>query len=150
MKRTISASELPGLVGQELGVSDWFSIDQSRIDAFARLTEDEQWIHVDVERATREAGGTIAHGLLTLSLMPAMAAGIWRLADVTSTLNYGFDRVRFTAAVPSGARVRMRETLLKIEQRPAGLLVTRRCVVEIEDGDRPALVADWLGLLRFG
>ena len=150
MTRLITQSELPGLVGGELGVSRWFSIEQPRIDDFAKLTEDEQWIHVDVARATSESGGTIAHGLLTLSLLPVMGSSIWRLEGTTSVLNYGFDRVRFTAAVPSGARVRLRETLLKLEERPSGLLITRRGAVEIEGGERPALVADSLGLFRFG
>ena len=149
MTRIITVDALPGLVGQELGVSGWHTIDQARIDDFARVTEDAQWIHVDVERATSAAGGTIAHGLLTLSLLPAMASGIWKLAGVTSTLNYGFDRIRFTAAVPSGSRVRMRETLSRLEQRPSGLLITRHVVVELEGSDRAALVADWLGLCRF-
>ena len=149
MKRSISSAELAGLEGKELGVSGWFLVDQSRIDRFAALTQDEQWIHVDVERATRQAGGTIAHGLLTLSLLPAMAAEIWTAEGVTSVLNYGFDRVRFTAAVPSGASVRLRQTLLKLEQRSSGLLTTQRCVVEVQGSDKPALVADWLGLLRF-
>ena len=149
MTRIVTAAELPGLVGQEIGVSRWFVVDQSRIDDFARITEDEQWIHVDRERATREAGGTIAHGLLTLSLLPAMAGDLWRVEGVTSMLNYGFDRIRFTAAVPSGVRVRLRATLLRIEQRGKGLLVATSHSVEVEKSDRAALVADGLGLLRF-
>ncbi|WP_428395681.1 MaoC family dehydratase [Lichenicoccus sp.] len=150
MTRLITQSELPSLVGQELGVSRWFAVEQPRIDGFAKLTEDEQWIHVDVARATREAGGTIAHGLLTLSLLPAMGAAVWRLEGTTSVLNYGFDRVRFTAAVPSGSRVRLCQTLLKLEERSSGLLITQRGTVEVEGGERPALVADSLGLFRFG
>ncbi len=149
MRRKITVDELQSLIGQELGVSRWFPVDQSRIDAFARLTEDEQWIHVDVERANREIGGTIAHGLLTLSLLPAMGADIWAIEGATSTLNYGFDRIRFTAPVPSSGSVRVRETLLKVEQRTGGLLITRRCAVELQGSDKPVLVADWLGLCRF-
>ena len=149
MPRKINKDEIQGLIGQELGVSRWFLVDQPRIDGFARLTEDEQWIHVDVERAGREIGGSIAHGLLTLSLLSAMAADIWAIEGATSTLNYGFDRVRFTAPVPSGGSVRLRETLLKLEARTDGLLITRRCTVERQGGDKPALVADWLGLCRF-
>ena len=147
MKRRIAALELAALVGQEIGVSGWFPVDQPRI---ARLTGDEQWIHVDVGRAARETGGTIAHGLLTLSLMPAMTADIWEPADAASTLNYGFDRIRFTAPVQAGGRVRLRETLLRVEPRPGGALVTRHCLGEAQGGARPVLVADWLVLLRFG
>ncbi len=150
MARMITRDELPALVGQELGVSDWLTVDQARIDAFAELTGDRQWIHVDVERARRELGGTIAHGFLTLSLMSTLAADLWRVADIASGLNYGFDRLRFTAAVPAGARVRLRETLLRVEPREAGVLITRHCAVEVENNPRPALVADWLTMLRFG
>ena len=149
MKRMVTREELQELTGQELGVSGWLLVDQSRIDSFAHLTGDQQWIHVDAERAGREIGGTIAHGLLTLSLLPAMAAEIWAIEGATSTLNYGFERIRFTAAVPSGASVRLRETLLKVEPRAGALLITRHCVVELQGGDKPALVADWLGLCRF-
>ncbi len=149
MTRMISLDELPGLVGQEVGVSPWLTVDQAKIDRFADVTGDMQWIHVDVERATREAGGPIAHGFLSLSLMSAMAADNWRVAGYTSALNYGFDRVRFTAAVPAGGKIRLRETLLRVDPRESAVLVSRHCVVELEGSDRPAVIADWLTLFRF-
>jgi len=142
--RTITLADLPTLVGQELGVSDWVEIDQTRIDLFAAVTEDHQWIHVDVERARREFGGTIAHGFLSLSLLSAMTAQIVDVRGVRSGLNTGFDRVRFTCPVAAGSRVRLRLTLTAAEPIPAGLALKYGCVVEIEGGEKPALVADWL------
>lgn len=140
----MTPQDLTGLVGQELGVSDWRIVDQAMIDRFADATGDRQWIHVDVERARREMGGTIAHGLLTLSLLPDMAAEVLQLEGVKSGLNYGFDRIRFTCPVAAGSRIRMRIKLDGVEPIPAGLQVRYGCTVEIEGGERPALVADWL------
>ena len=138
-------------VGKELGVSDWVTVDQQRIDAFADCTGDHQWIHVDVERATRESpfGGTIAHGYLTLSLLPMMQFHVGTLPEgVTAGLNYGADRVRFITPVKSGARIRDRITLLAAEDKGGGrILTTTRHTVEIEGEEKPALVADTLAML---
>lgn len=136
-------------IGEQLGVSDWVTIDQARIDAFADVTGDHQFIHVDPVRAAETPfGGTIAHGMLTLSLIGEMfPAEAIVLEGMTMGLNYGFDRVRFLAPVRSGRRVRARHYLVAIESRgPGNWLVTTRIEVEIEGEDKPALVADWLGL----
>jgi acyl dehydratase len=142
----IDLAELPTFVGQELGVSDWLAVDQARIDRFAEVTGDRQWIHVDVERARREIGGPIAHGLLTLSLLPAMTASAIEFRGVTRGLNYGFDKVRFLSPVPAGARIRSRHLLKAVEPKAGGVCVTQTCTVEIEGADKPALVCDWLGV----
>ncbi|MDO1558652.1 MaoC family dehydratase [Brevundimonas sp. 2R-24] len=143
----VSLAELPTLVGQELGVSDWFSVDQARIDAFAEVTEDRQWIHIDQTRAAAEIGGTIAHGFLTLSLMSAMTSQILDVQGVSRAINYGFEKIRFLSPVPAGARIRLREKLMSAEPRAGGLALTRECTVEIEGAERPALIAVWIGVL---
>jgi acyl dehydratase len=144
-------STLEQFVGQELGVSDWLTVDQERIDEFADCTGDHQWIHVDVERAKRESplGSTIAHGYLTLSLLATMQMGLNLVPEGTSqALNYGLDRVRFIAPVKSGARIRTRVMLLAMEVQGNGrLLLTFQNTVEIEDEKKPALVAETLALL---
>ena len=138
-------------VGQELGVSDWMTIDQERINHFADLTGDHQWIHVDVERAKRESlfGTTIAHGYLTLSLAAALSMGLGIIpAGVSQALNYGLDKVRFLAPVKSGSRVRDRVVLLAAEPQGKGrLLLKFRNTMEIEGETKPALIADALSLL---
>jgi acyl dehydratase len=140
-------------VGKELGVSDWITIDQRRIDDFAACTGDHQWIHVDIVRAHRESpfGTTIAHGYLTLSLLPVMQRQIGALPDgVVAALNYGTDRVRFITPVKSGARIRDRVTLVGAEAKGVGrILATTRHLVEIEGEEKPALVADTLALLLY-
>lgn len=143
----IRFEDVPGLVGKELGVSDWFTIDQPRIDAFAEVTEDRQWIHVDVARAKAEIGGPIAHGFLTLSMLSAMTYQILQIEGVSRGINYGFDKVRFLTPVPAGARVRLREKLLSCERKAGGLALTRECTVEIEGQTRPALIAEWIALV---
>jgi acyl dehydratase len=145
--RRLRLEELPGLVGQELGVSGWFDVSQARIDAFAEVTEDRQWIHLDVERATREIGAPIAHGFLTLSMLSAMFYQLVEFEDVDRGVNYGFDRIRFLAPVPAGARIRSREVLLSVEPKAGGVAITRQVTVEIEGQDKPALVAEWIGVL---
>ena len=147
MKLVAAFRDLPALVGAELPASEWLLVDQARIDRFAEATGDFQWIHVDVERATREAGGTIAHGFLTLSLMAKFSADTFDVSDVTRRLNYGFDKVRFTEPVRSGDRVRMTHRLTRVEEKAGGLMLTRACAVEIEGRPRPALVADWVILV---
>ena len=138
-------------VGRELGVSDWVTVDQQRIDEFAACTGDKQWIHVDVERARRESpfGTTIAHGYLTLSLLPVMQMSVGTLPQgVTAALNYGADRVRFITPVKAGARIRDHITLVAVEDKGGGrLLVTSRHTVEIEGEEKPALVVDTLAML---
>lgn len=144
-------SDLPSLIGQEVGLSRWITVDQARIDAFARTTEDEQFIHVDPERArTTPFGGTIAHGFLTLSLASAMSYdALAPLDGVVMGVNYGFDKLRFLAPVPAGSKVRGRFKLLSAEAKGADDGVTRwllkhELTVEIEGADKPALIAEWL------
>ncbi|MFZ4165087.1 MaoC family dehydratase [Brevundimonas sp. NPDC058933] len=146
-------SELQSLIGQEVGLSRWITVDQARIDAFARITEDEQFIHVDPERARATPfGGTIAHGFLTLSLASAMSYdAVAPLEGVVMGVNYGFDKLRFLAPVPAGSRVRGRFRLLSAEDKGAQDGVTRwllkhELTVEIEGADKPALIAEWLGM----
>ncbi|MDX1418717.1 MAG: MaoC family dehydratase [Rubricoccaceae bacterium] len=137
--------------GQELGASSWRTVDQELIDAFAEATGDHQWIHVDPERAARESpfGSTIAHGLLTLSLMPALRAEIGGLPTegVGRVINYGYDEVRFLAPVTVGSRIRLRAEVLEARPRARGALVKTRNTMEIEGGAKPAMVADSLVLL---
>lgn len=144
----ISADQLTDYLGKEIGLSPWLTIKQSDIDEFSRLTHDDQWIHIDRERAQRERGGTVAHGFLTLSFLSYLARSMsFRIRGVTQGVNYGFDRLRFTSFVPCGARVRLRQTLKNIESKAGGLVLTRHCTIEIEGQTKPALVADWVTLL---
>lgn len=129
--------------GAELGVSDWIEIDQQRIDAFAEATEDRQWIHVDPERAAAGPyGTTIAHGYLTLSLLPPIIGQIFRIADAAARINYGVNKVRFPAPVPSGSRIRGRARIASVEEVSGGLQVTLAVTVEREGGDKPVCVAE--------
>ena len=145
-----SLDEIRSRVGQEVGVSSWISIDQARIDVFADATEDRQFIHVDPQAAAQTPfGGTIAHGFLSLSLLSRMAAEATLMPDgLKMAVNYGFDRVRFLAPVKSGKRVRGRFTLDSIEEKaPGQWLMRHEVTVEIEGEDKPALTAEWLGLI---
>lgn len=142
-------SELSSLIGQEVGVSRWFEIDQARIDAFADITEDHQFIHVDPEAAGQTPfGGTIAHGFLTLSLASAMSYDAVKPLDgVVMGVNYGFDKLRFLAPVPAGSRVRGRFKLLSAEDKGGGRwLIKHELTIEIDGADKPALIAEWLGM----
>lgn len=142
-------SELSSLIGQEVGVSRWFEIDQARIDAFADVTEDRQFIHVDPEAARQTPfGGTIAHGFLTLSLASAMSYDAVKPLDgVAMGVNYGFDKLRFLAPVPAGSRVRGRFKLLSAEDKGGGRwLIKHELTIEIDGADKPALIAEWLGM----
>jgi acyl dehydratase len=132
------------MVGDEIGVSDWFIVDQARIDDFADATDDHQWIHVDADSAARGPfGTTIAHGFLTLSLTVALTAGVeLDVGEPKMGINYGLDRVRFTAPVPSGSRIRARVTLASVEEAGGGLQVKRIVTIEREDEERPAMVAE--------
>jgi len=137
-------------IGEEIGVSSWFDVTQERIDAFAEATEDRQFIHVDPEAAAATPfGGTIGHGFLTLSLLSRLASEVMLIPPETRmVVNYGMDRLRFLAPVRSGKRIRARFKLDSIDEKAAGQLLMRHQVtVEIEDEERPALVAEWLGLI---
>ena len=145
--REIAYADLPKFVGQEIGVSDWVQIDQQRVNTFADATGDHQWIHIDVERATREMGGPIAHGYLTLSLIPFLGAQILRTTGVTRGINYGSDKVRFTNMVRVGKRVRMRQKLVSCEPKAGGMQLRNECTIEIEGEERPACVAETISIV---
>ncbi len=144
-------STLKQFIGKELGVSDWLTVDQERINEFADCTDDHQWIHVDVERARRESplGSTIAHGYLTLALLPTMRKEVVTVpAGISHVLNYGLDRVRFISPVKAGARIRTRVMLLAAGPHVEGrILITFKNTVEIEGETKPALIAQTLTLL---
>jgi acyl dehydratase len=143
-------TEIKSRIGAEVGISGWITIDQARIDAFADVTEEWQFIHVDSEAAARTPfGGTIAHGFLTLSMISKMGAEVMLVPDGTKlVINYGLDRVRFLAPVRSGSRVRGRFTLDSVEEKAPGQWLLRHLVtVEIEGEDKPALSAAWLSLM---
>ena len=143
----VSFADLPGLLGTEVGVSDWLQITQDRVNLFADATGDHQWIHVDVERATREIGGPIAHGYLTLSLIPHLSAGMLPVKGVTRGINYGSDKVRFTNMVRVGKRVRLRQKLIGVEPKAGGLQIKNECTIEIEGETRPACVAETMSVI---
>ena len=143
-------AEIRARVGEEIGISDWLTVDQARIDAFADATEDRQFIHTDPAAATQTPfGGTIAHGFLSLSLLSRMGAEAMLIpAGMKMAVNYGLDRVRFLAPVRSGKRVRGRFVLDSVEEKAPGQILMRHTVtVEIEGEDKPALTAQWLGLI---
>lgn len=153
MQDRIHLVDLAGLVGHEIGTSQWITVDQTMIDAFADATRDHQFIHVDPERAAAETpyGGTIAHGFLTLSLLSAMNyEALPKIVEQTVGINYGFDKVRFVAPVKAGTRVRGRFVLKEARFRGADMVVTTYGVtVEIEAERRPAMTADWLTIVQF-
>jgi acyl dehydratase len=140
--------DLLQLVGRQLGPSDWMTVDQAMIDKFADATGDHQWIHVDVERARTEMpdGKTIAHGYLTLSLVPRMAATLMRVKKRSRGVNYGSNKVRFITPVQAGARVRLHQRVVNVEEITGGVRVTSEMTVEIEGQPRPALVAETMGV----
>ena len=141
-----SIRELEARVGEEIAVSPWLEITQERIDTFAKAIDDFQWIHVDRERATASPfGGTIAHGFLTLSILSHLAERTFSFSDRKMGINYGLNCVRFTAPVKSGSRVRARFTLAAYDKLEGGVQVTWSATVEIEDADKPALIAEWIG-----
>jgi len=135
-------------VGQKIGVSDWVTVDQTMIDKFADATGDHQWIHVDVERAKKEmpGGKTIAHGFLTLSLVAGLSGQTHDIRKRSRGINYGSNKVRFTAPVPAGSRIRLHQSLLKVEDIEGGVRMTFENQVEIEGSPRPALVAETIAL----
>ena len=139
-------------VGKDLGPSDWMTVDQAMIDKFAEATGDHQWIHVDVERAKREmpGGKTIAHGYLTLSLVPRLASTLVKVNQVSRGVNYGSNKVRFTSTVPAGSRIRLTQKIVKVEPVEGnGVRVTSEVKMEVEGQERPALVAEIMGI-RYG
>ena len=133
-------------IGRELAVSEWIEMTQSRIDRFADATGDRQWIHVDVARAAKESpyGAPIAHGFLTLSLLPALLRSTLDFPRVRTAINYGVNRVRFVSAVPAGARIRGRFTPLAVKAHRDGVDVTWAVTMEREGGDKPCCVAEWI------
>ena len=139
------------LVGAEIGLSDWAVIDQNRIDQFAEATTDYQWIHVDTERAARELpdGKTIAHGYLTLALIPALTGNFIEVENLTRAINFGLNKVRFYTPVPAGARVRARVNVLKAQRRAGALLLTSVVRIEVECERKPACIAEKLGIYFF-
>jgi len=141
--------ELKGFVGQEVGVSEWFDVSQDVIQAFADATGDQQWIHVDVERAKAESpfGGPIAHGLLTLSLGPVLMFDVFEVTGIAGGINYGYGKVRFPAPVPSGSKLRVRAAITSVEDVPGGVQATVTQTFELEGGGKPVCVAE--ALVRF-
>jgi acyl dehydratase len=144
MSTTTTMAELPGLVGKELGTSQWYEVTQEHVNLFADATGDHQWIHVDPERATKESpfGGPIAHGYLTLSLLVPLFGGVLRVTDTVMGVNYGLNKVRFPSPVPVGAKVRLTATLSAIEDIAGGKQLTFSCVIEREGGDKPVCIAE--------
>ena len=141
--------DVKSAVASEIGISDWHQVTQEQIDRFADATGDDQWIHVDVERAKRELPGqkTIAHGILTLALAPELIRDVARIKGLKRTLNYGANRIRYLASVPSGSRLRGRVSIADAEEvAPDGLRVTYAVTTEIEGGKRPACVAELIAL----
>jgi acyl dehydratase len=147
MTTTTTLADVASLAGQELGTSDWLEISQERVNQFADATGDHQWIHVDVERATREMGGPIAHGFLTLSLIPYLGKDILKVSGVSRGINYGLNKVRFTNMVKVGSKVRARQKLLAVEPKAGGLQLTSEVTIEIDGDPRPAAVAETISLL---
>lgn len=153
MVTTVKPADLAGLIGTEIGVSDWIRVDQERINQFADVTEDHQYIHIDPERAKDSPfGTTIAHGFLTLSLLSKFSEGPGiAIEGVHTGINYGFDKMRFLAPVPAGSKVRGKFVLGNVlEKKPGQFLITYNVTVEIEGSETPALVAEWMAMQVVG
>ncbi len=146
-----SIEDAKALEGDEVGLSDWVVIDQHRIDQFAEATGDYQWIHVDTERAAKEMpdGKTIAHGYLTLALIPTLTGDFVEVRNLARAINFGVNKVRFYAPVQVGDRVRGRATVLKAQRRAGALLLTSEVRIEVEGERKPACVAETLGMYFF-
>ncbi len=146
MVRTIEDAQ--ALVGTEVGVSDWVLVDQARINLFADATDDHQWIHVDPDRAARDLpiGSTIAHGYLTLALIPALIDNFVEFVGLERIINYGINKARFKAMVPVGSRVRLRAVLNSARKRAGALQLILNCTVEVEGQAKPACVVETIGL----
>ena len=145
MRSFASPDELKGAVGEQLGFSDWHTVSQEQINLFADATGDHQWIHVDPQRAAAGPfGTTIAHGFLTLSLLPALVKDVYRVDGTKMGINYGLNKVRFTSPLPVGSKVRGNVELVDVADVTGGVQITTKITVEIEGSERPALVAEWL------
>jgi acyl dehydratase len=144
MREIASLEELKQLVGQEVAVSDWVEITQQRVQLFAEATDDHQWIHLDVDRSKAESpyGGTIAHGFLTLSLLPMLMAQSIHMTDVRMAVNYGLNKVRFPAPVPVGSQVRARMTLLEVDDIAGGAQIVWQVTIEADGSSKPVCVAE--------
>ena len=144
MTTTTTMAELPGLVGSELGTSDWHEVAQEHVNQFAEATGDHQWIHVDVERAKAESpfGGPIAHGYLTLSLLAPLSSQVLLVTDTVMGVNYGLNKVRFPSPVPVGSTVRLTASLKSVEEVAGGLQLTLAAVIEREGSDKPVCIAE--------
>jgi acyl dehydratase len=137
--------DLRAAVGTQVGAGEWYTIEQGQIDTFADATDDHQWIHVDAEKAKDGPfGTTIAHGFLTLSLLPALVKDVYRVDGVKMGINYGLNKVRFTSPLPVGSKVRGNVELVDVADVTGGVQLTTKITVEIEGSERPALVAEWL------
>jgi acyl dehydratase len=148
MTTKLTLAELEASSGRDLGASDWETIDQKQIDLFAEATHDHQWIHVDPEMAAQGPfGTTVAHGYLTLSMLPYFVSQVLNVTDVRMGINYGTEKVRFTAPVPVGSQVRLKATLRDSERRGEGVLYRLAIEVEIKDAEKPALVGEVLYLV---
>jgi acyl dehydratase len=136
-------------VGEQFGPTDWLLVTQFQIDTFAELTQDRHWIHIDQKRAARELpfGGTVAHGLLTLALLPRLADQLVTVTNYRHGLNYGLNRVRFTAPVRAGASIRLRSTIEAVDPVAGGIRLTRHNVLEVNDSNKPAMIADTVVLM---
>jgi acyl dehydratase len=141
-------ADMKAHVGEKIGTSEWVLVSQPMINAFADATGDHQWIHVDVERAKREMpdGRTIAHGYLTLSLLPRLSDSVYRIRNTSRGINYGSNKLRFTAPVPAGSRVRLHQVLKTVDDIKGGVRLTFESTVELEGSDKPALIAEALVL----
>jgi len=151
LKVVRSIEDAKALEGEEVGLSDWIVIDQHRIDQFAEATADYQWIHVDTERAAKEMpdGKTIAHGYLTLALIPALTGNFVEVVNLERAINFGLNKVRFYAPVPVGAKLRGRATVLQARRRTGAMLLTSGVRIEVEGMRKPACVAETLGMFFF-
>ena len=139
----VTTKEFAAMAGQKIGPSDWTTVTQEMVQTYGETVGDLWWIHVDVPRAKKAFGGTIVYGLLTLSLVPKMMNEIMSITDQGNDLNYGYDNVRFLSVVHGGDRIRLTAEIIGAEPRRDGVLCRTHCVVEVEGGEKPALVADW-------
>lgn len=141
-------SDMPEYLGREIGLSEWLAIDQASVNAFAKLTRDEQWIHTDREKSAKYSPykTTIVHGFMVLSFASHFARECMKLKQVGMGVNYGLDKVRFTSAVPVGANIRGRISLLEYEAREGGAKYKMKVIIELEGQEKPACVAEWIGM----
>lgn len=147
MRAFSSVDDLAGVIGKDLGFSDWLTVSQEAVQLFADATGDQQWIHTDpVRAATGPFGSTIAHGYFTLALIPRLVEQIYRIDGVKLVINYGLERLRFPAVVPVGSAIRARATIISVEDVPSGTRVTDRVTIEVENNDKPACIAETISI----